>query len=158
MHTQAISHEWIIQSCQKKRLADVKRFALPSGWSIIEERYKKWTPGRAAEQRKAATPLSHTIVLMASHNKDFIDFWTRVCKLAGATIRLIRSLDDITATTDGYMLTDQEFPQDIKAKAEHFGIGIVSTVWVVQTLILGKLCNPSANVKLTQSYHDDDYC
>lgn len=135
----------------------MKRFALPSGWSIIEDRYKRWAIGRAADQRKNATPLSNAVVLLASQNKEFTEFWTRVCKMARATVRLIRTLTDITPSTDGYMLTDPEFPEDVKVKAEHYGIPIVSTVWVVQSLIMGKVCAPNANPKLRQIYQDDDF-
>lgn len=153
----AISHEWIIESCRNNSLVDTKLYALPSGWSLIEERYIKWAVGRNIDQRSTSNPLSNQIVLMASQNKDFSDFWTRVCKLAGSTIRVVKTAADITQGQTGYMLTDEEFPQDIKSKAEHFGIPIVSTVWVVQSLILGKVCRPDADEKLTQIYQDDDY-
>lgn len=130
---------------------------MPAGWSIIEERYKRWTVGRAVDQRSSINPLLNKIVLIASQHKEFTEFWSRVCKLAGATVRLVKSESDITTTTKGYMLTDEEFLGEIKSKADHFQIPIVSTVWVVQSLILGKVCNPEWNVKLTQIYQDDDY-
>ena len=154
---QAVSHEWIIQCCQRKCSIDIKSFLLPSGWSIIEERYKRWSVGRNIEQRNSSMPLSHTIVLLASQSKEYSEFWTRVCKLSGATIRLIKSQSDITETTKGYILIDGEFPEEINSKADHFQIPIVSTVWVVQSLILGKVCNPESNIKLSQIYQDDDY-
>lgn len=77
--------------------------------------------------------------------------------MSGATLRVIKSASDITQTQSGFMLTDDEFPAEIKEKAEHFGIPVVSTVWVVQSLILGKTCKPDAHKKLTQMYQDDDY-
>lgn len=76
--------------------------------------------------------------------------------MAGATLRYIKSLNDVTPTTTGYMVTELDFPQIIKSKAEHYGIPIVSTMWIVQSLILGKACDPHANIKLTQLCHDDD--
>lgn len=154
---QALSHEWIIESCQKGVLAETKSFALPSGWSIIEESYIKWSVGRSADQRSTSTPLSSQIILMASFNKDFIDFWSRVCKLAGATIRIIKSITDVNQGLNGTMLTDEDFPQEIKLKAEHFNIPIVSNVWVVQSLILGKPCKPDAHEKFQRNYQDDDF-
>ncbi|CAD7087071.1 unnamed protein product, partial [Hermetia illucens] len=39
----AVSHEWIIESCKKNTLSDVKKFQLPSGWSIVTEKYIRWT-------------------------------------------------------------------------------------------------------------------
>lgn len=157
-YLQAISHEWIIESCKKKSIVDIKKFALPSGWSIIEERYKRWSVGKAADQRNMITPFSNAIVLIASQNKEYTEFWSRVCKLAGATIRYVKSVADITSSTQGYMLTDYlESPHEITSKADHYEIPIVSTVWVVQTLILGKICNPESNLKLKKTYQDDDF-
>lgn len=50
---------------------------------------------------------------------------------------------------------DDEFPAEYLAQAERFHIPIISTVWIVQTLIHGKICDPLANPKLTQLYEDD---
>lgn len=90
-------------------------------------------------------------------DKDFIEFWSRVCKLAGGTVRLIKSESDLTENLSGFMLTDQEFPEDVKLWATRYGLLIVSTVWVVQSLILGRICQPDSHEKLTQIYQDDDY-
>jgi hypothetical protein len=62
---------------------------------------------------------------LASQNKEFTEFWSRVCKFAGATIRFIKSENDITSNLSGYMLTDQEFPDDIKLEAHRKGKLIV---------------------------------
>ena len=77
--------------------------------------------------------------------------------MAGATVRLIKSESDITQNLTGYMLTDQDFPEEIKLKATHVKLPVVSTVWVVQSLIVGKICPPDSHEKLTQIYQDDDY-
>lgn len=95
--------------------------------------------------------------MIASQNKEFTEFWSRVCKLSGATVRLIKTQSDITKSQNHYLLTYDEFPHEIKLKAEHLAIPIVSTVWIVQCLILGKLTKPDLNNKLTQNYDADDY-
>lgn len=140
------------------KVLDFKGYILPSGWSIIDEEYKDFRVNRARKKsRKSAQALKRSTVLMASHHQEFSDFWQRVCRLAGAEIQLIKSLADITKTTKGVMLTDEDFTQEIKLKAEHFDIPVVSTVWVVQSLIMGEACDPEANIKLKQVYEDDDY-
>ncbi|XP_055549150.1 mucin-2-like isoform X2 [Wyeomyia smithii] len=153
----AVSHEWIIDCCLKFTLLDFKPYALPSGWSIVEGRYMRWSCGRAADQRSGANPFAGCCIQIASLNKDFTEFWSRVCKLAGATARLIKCETDLTANLTGYMLTDQDFPEDIKLRATRYGLLIVSTVWVVQSLIVGQICAPDSHEKLTQIYQDDDY-
>lgn len=130
-------------------------YILPSGWSILDNCYKSWLIGRGRDKRKSVTPFNKTTIILTSQQNDFVQFWSRVCKFAGAKIRIVKSMNDITATTQGYILMDDEFPPEYQAKAERFHIPIVSTVWVVQSLILGKVCDPMAHHKLTQLYEDD---
>uniref|UniRef100_A0A182KAV5 BRCT domain-containing protein n=1 Tax=Anopheles christyi TaxID=43041 RepID=A0A182KAV5_9DIPT len=153
----AVSHEWIIQCCQVLMLVDQKPYVLPAGWSFLENRFIDWNCGRAKDKRSTATPFASVCINVASLCKDFNDFWSRVCKLAGGTVRLIKTESDITENLTGYLLTDQEFPEDIKIKASRNGLLVVSTVWVVQCLIMGRICHPSSNEKLTQIYQEDDY-
>uniref|UniRef100_A0ABK8G691 BRCT domain-containing protein n=2 Tax=Anopheles gambiae TaxID=7165 RepID=A0ABK8G691_ANOGA len=153
----AVSHEWIIQCCQVLMLVDHKPYALPAGWSFLEKRFIDWGCGRAKDKRATATPFASVCINVASLCKDFNDFWSRVCKLAGGTVRLIKTESDITENLTGYLLTDQEFPEEIKIKATRNGLLVVSTVWVVQCLIMGRVCHPSSNEKLTQIYQEDDY-
>lgn len=142
-----------MDSCQVNKLLNKDDYVLPSGWSIVETKYKPWTIGRGREQRKNA--FNKTTIILTSQQSDFVEFWSRVCKSAGAKIRLVKSTNDLTATTKGYILLDDEFPQEYQLRAERFHIPIVSTVWVIQSLILGRVCDPNAHPKLTQLYEDD---
>lgn len=148
-----MSHEWIVESCERNKLLNKDDYVLPSGWSIVESKYKPWSIGRGRESRKNA--FSKTTIIITSQQSDFVEFWSRVCKSAGAKIRLVKSTNDLTATTKGYILLDDEFPPEYQSRAERFHIPIVSTVWVIQSLILGKVCDPNAHPKLTQLYEDD---
>lgn len=105
------------------------------------------------DQRKNV--FSKTTIIITSQQSDFVEFWSRVCKSAGAKIRLVRSSNDLTATTKGYILLDDEFPPEYQNRAERFHIPIVSTVWVIQSLIACKVLDPNAHPKLTQLYEDD---
>ncbi|XP_052863127.1 pneumococcal serine-rich repeat protein-like [Anopheles cruzii] len=155
----AVSHEWIAQCCHEQTLLDHRSYTLPSGWSFLEQRYISWGAGagRTKNKRSTLTPLSSISINVASLNKDFNDFWSRVCRLGGATVRLIKRESDVTDNLSGYLLTDQEFPEEIKIKASRIGLLVVSTVWVVQCLINGRICHPSSHEKLTQIYQEDDY-
>lgn len=104
-------------------------------------------------QRK--NTFNKTTIIITSQQTDFEQFWSRVCKSAGAKIRLVKTLNDLTATTKGFILMDDEFPPEFQNRAVRFRIPIVSTVWVLQSLIVGRVCEPSAHPKLTQLYEDD---
>lgn len=148
-----VSHEYIIESCNMRKLADIRRFLLPTGWSFINQRYIRWP---ATGQRKQ--PLVNATVFVASYNADFMEFWSRVCRLAGAGVRSVKcSVDLSQSMRNAYMLTDPEFCEETKEKAVFLRIPVVSTVWVVESLVLGKTCAPDANDKLRQSHQDDDY-
>lgn len=154
---QAVSHQWIIECCQSSALVNKSTYLLPSGWSIVENQYKRWSVGRSLDQRKSSIPFNKITVCIASQQNDFIQFWSRCCKLAGAKIGYIKSKNDITETTQHYMLMDDEFPMAYRTKAEYFHIPVVSTVWIVQSLICGKVCEPTAHEKLQQLYEDDNF-
>lgn len=94
---------------------------------------------------------------MASLQEDFSTFWQRVCKLSGSDTSVVESLDDIEETTKGFILTDEDCSEEIKSKAEHYKIPVVSTVWVVQSLIVGCPIDPESNPKLKMAYVDEDF-
>lgn len=51
---------------------------------------------------------------------------------------------------------DDEFPSEYRAMAIDYNIPVVSTVWVVQSLIIGQVCDPSQHELLTQLYDDEN--
>lgn len=154
---QPISHEWIMECCTKNQLLNCDEFILPSGWSLMDERYTDWKVSRAKRSRKSVKALKKVTVLMASLQEEFSTFWKRVCKLAGSETVMVTSLDDIEETTEGFLLIDDDFSDEIKSKAEHYKIPVVSTVWVVQSLIVGYPCDPESNSKLKMAYVDEDF-
>ncbi len=154
---QPVSHEWIIDCCTKNQLLNCEEFILPAGWSLLHERYIDWKVTRSKKSRKSTKALKNVGVLMASQHDDFSAFWQRVCKLAGSDTSVVDSLDDIDEKTHGFMLTDEDFSDEIKSKAEHYNIPVVSSVWIVQSLIAGCHIDPESHPKLKMTYEDEDY-
>lgn len=154
---QPVSHEWIIDSCTQNKLLSCDDYILPSGWSLLDERYTEWKVTTAKKSRNSVKALKNVTVLMASLHDDFSTFWQRVCKSAGSEVFIVESLNDIKETTKGIMLTDEDFSEEIKSKAEHFKIPVVSTVWVVQSLIVGYASDPNSNPKLMMAFEDEDF-
>ncbi|XP_059621956.1 TP53-binding protein 1-like [Phlebotomus argentipes] len=149
----AISHEWIIESCRSGRALEVRDFILPAGWSIIERRFIQPTVRRVSSNSKAFVDLN---ILLVSENSDFTDFWTRVCKLAGASsVQRVKSVNDISTIQKGFLLVGGDVSPILIEKAKDFNISVVSTVWVVQSLIAGTSCDPNAHEGLTKMFTDD---
>lgn len=151
-----MSHEWIIQSCIYNKLLQKTNFKIPAGWSYIDKQFKYWTIGRGLAYRISKLPFSRKVIIIGSNEKKFTDFWTRVCRSAGAIIRIVKTMSDLTITTNGYMLTHDEFSPDILSKAKHFEIPIVSTTWILECLISGKFCKLELHDKLLQLAHQND--
>ncbi|XP_055689060.1 TP53-binding protein 1-like [Lutzomyia longipalpis] len=149
----AISHEWIIESCRNNRMMDIKDYILPTGWSIIEKKFIVPVVKRIVSNSKAFVDLN---ILLVSENKDFMDFWSRVCKLAGAaSVQAVKSVDDISTIQKGFLLVGREVHPVLIEKAKDFNISVVSTVWVVQSLISGTCCDADAHESLTKFFADD---
>lgn len=154
-----MSHEWLIKCCETNSLVKKDEYTLPSGWSIIDTSYRLWSTGAGKHKqlkRKSNTPFNKTIIIITSQQDDFAMFWSRVCQAAGAKIRTIKSKTDFTSTLHGYILMDDEFPSEYRAMAIDYNIPVVSTVWVVQSLIIGQVCDPSQHELLTQLYDDEN--
>lgn len=149
----AVSHGWVIESCRQNKLADLKAYALPAGWSMAENTYVRYVTGRN-EKRANAHPFMNLSVLISSDNEDFIKFWTRVCKFADAKVKTISSVLDVTASKKTYLLTDSEMQVAVIEKAKAVGIPIVSTAWISECLIQGKLVNPELHQNFTTANWD----
>lgn len=130
-------------------------YKLPAGWSLLDNKYINWNTGRSMNDRPSTTPLKKVVIAIGKHNPDFFEFWSRVCKLAGATLRIVSQPSDITGKSnyDCY-LTDSDHPEEIIKKVEHLDIPVVSTVWVQQCLINGLKCEPTANVLLSKPFEE----
>lgn len=112
-------------------------------------------PGPDENQRKQMQPFKGTTILIGSFNDDYVKFWSRVSKLGGALVRTIKSDEDISSSLKGLMLTQPDFPESIKSKADFFNIPSVSTNWVVECLIVGDIVEHNAHPKLTQTFQED---
>lgn len=156
---QPVSHQWIIDCCKQNEPLKCEKFVFPSGWSLIDEHNVEWKVSRSknSKSRASTKALRKKVVLIASQHNDYSAFWQRVCELAGGEAIVIRSLGDITDKTKGVLLTDEDSTEEVKAKAEHFRIPVVSTVWVVQSLIMGYAVDPDSNPKLKMPHDDEDY-
>lgn len=156
---QPVSHEWIIECCKQNEPLKYDEFVLPSGWSLVDKKFIAWKVQRSknSSSRDSTKALRNKVVLIATQHNDYEVFWDRVCTLAGGKTYVIHSLDDIDDKTKGIMLADEDFPEEIKTKAEHYRIPVVSTVWAVQSLIMGCFVNPDSNTKLKLPYDDDEY-
>ncbi|CAG5059321.1 unnamed protein product [Parnassius apollo] len=147
----ALSHGWVIMSCIRNSPQDMDAFALPAGWSILQEKFMNWN---SPSGRRNAAFFKDKVILLCA-DQDFVKFWERVCTLAGATTRIVNE-EDINTSGALVLVTDWECPHEVQNKASEDNIPLVSTTWVVQCLIEAKALNPTSHVKFSFMYTEPE--
>ncbi|OWR46687.1 Tumor suppressor p53-binding protein 1 [Danaus plexippus plexippus] len=147
----AVSHDWVIQSCMVGHLLDVDSFVLPTGWSLKKSSFVNWTTSSG----KRNTTFKDKIILLCGDQDTFVKFWERVCTLAGATTRIVNE-DNLNMTGAIALVTEWDCPHEVQNKANQDNIPLVSTTWVVQCLIEGKVVAPTALDKFSFMYAEPE--
>ncbi|KAJ6635591.1 TP53-binding protein 1 [Pseudolycoriella hygida] len=149
-----VSHEWIIDCCTKNQLLSCDDYILPSGWSMVDELFIKWKVSRSKTSRKSSKPLRSKKIMIDSSQGDFGIFWKRVCTLNGAKVI---QLERVKRTSSSTVIIDEEFDEEIKWMAEKYKMPLVSSVWIVQSLIVGYPFDSDASPKLKLPFDDEDF-
>ncbi|KYM98984.1 PREDICTED: uncharacterized protein LOC108777119 [Cyphomyrmex costatus] len=135
------SHKWIIRCCVEEKKVNTAELALPNGWSLQKKTYIE------AFETYGKKPLSEIVVIipsLASINlPQFATFWRQVCENAGAIVLIAEDLDametmDFASTT--VVISNWKCPLWAQNRAIQLNFPILSTTWVVQCIIEGKLC------------------
>ncbi|KAJ8683671.1 hypothetical protein QAD02_019463 [Eretmocerus hayati] len=143
------NHQWVIRSCLENKPIQLADEELPSGWSLEKRAYID------SYQRSKERPFEHTAVAIPHvvSEGEFSQFWKRICENAGASVQLLKNQDDsfVQCTV---VLANKKCPSWVMEKADAWQIPVVSTTWVVQCLIEGKLCAPDAKAEYKYSANE----
>ncbi|XP_012276833.1 TP53-binding protein 1 [Orussus abietinus] len=131
----AYNHNWVIRCCQQNKLVNAAEDELPAGWSLDKRNYVEMY------QRTNQKPLTHFVVVIPIIRSDneFVPFWRQICENAGATV-LLTDKPGSNLIQGSVVLTNHKCPTWLVEKANSWSIPLVSTTWIVQCLIEGKLC------------------
>ncbi|XP_012256975.3 TP53-binding protein 1-like isoform X2 [Athalia rosae] len=131
------SHNWVINCCKENKTLSVSDYALPVGLSIVRNKYiELW-------ERPNKEPFNGMVIgipMLDNRNvaKRSVQFWSRICENAGAVVQVIEDTDSDLCNLTA-VLADNRCPNWIVEKACDWQIPLVSTVWIVQCLIEGRL-------------------
>ncbi|GBP21881.1 TP53-binding protein 1 [Eumeta japonica] len=148
----ALSHPWVIMCCSKNELVDPDSYVLPAGFSIQKERYVNWVPHTG---KRNTTIFKDKLILFNGDPEIFIKFWDRICTLAGANTRTVNE-EELNMTGALALVTDWECPHEIQNKANQENIPLVSTTWIIQCLIEGKILPPTSHDKFSFMYTEPE--
>ncbi|XP_070172689.1 enolase-phosphatase E1 [Polyergus mexicanus] len=135
----ACNHKWIIRCCSEGKIVNAAEDALPTGWSLQKKAYVEMF------QADKSKPLLENIVIIPNlvSVRQFITFWRQVCENAGAVVLIADNLGAMEALdfdSNVIVLSNRRCPSWAVDRANHLQIPILSTTWVIQCLIEGKLC------------------
>ncbi|KOC62284.1 Tumor suppressor p53-binding protein 1 [Habropoda laboriosa] len=133
----AYNHNWIIRCCQEGKIVNPAENELPVGWSLNKNSYIDMF------QRPSNKPLTQVVVIIpfVESEKQFAPFWRQICENAGAVVLLADKPDTMESFVEGtVVLTNSLCPSWAVEKATELQIPLLSTTWIVQSLIEGKLC------------------
>ncbi|XP_050461708.1 uncharacterized protein LOC126856852 [Cataglyphis hispanica] len=135
----ACNHKWIIRCCSEGKIVNAAEDALPTGWSLQKRTYVE------TFQADKSKPLLENIVIIPNlvSDRQFITFWRQVCENAGAVVLIADNLGAMEALdfdSNVVVLSNWTCPSWAVERANQLRIPILSTTWVIQCLIEGKLC------------------
>ncbi|XP_050669850.1 uncharacterized protein LOC126968791 isoform X2 [Leptidea sinapis] len=148
----AVSHAWPIVSCIRAELQDLDAFVLPTGFSIQKNAYVNWVPPFG---KRNTTFFKDKVILICGDQDTFVKFWDRVCTLAGATTRVVNE-EDLNMSGAYALVTDWDCPHEVQNKANQDNIPLVSTTWVKQCLIEGKVLPPTSHDRFSFLYTETE--
>ncbi|XP_033335111.2 uncharacterized protein LOC117225554 [Megalopta genalis] len=145
----AYNHNWIIRCCQEGKIVNPAEDELPAGWSLDKKSYVEMF------QRPSNKPLTKVIVIIPNieSEKLFVTFWRKICENAGAVVLLADKPDTMEGFAEGtVVLTNRSCPSWAVGKASELQIPLLSTTWVVQSLIEGKFCRYDTQHRYKYNY------
>lgn len=142
-------HDWVIRCCAEGKFLSPQE--LPYGWSIEKERYFM-SYERQGPQGSGCAALKRRVILISDGgDAHFTSYWTHVLKLSGATVKSLSLCDDNEVSRAFCVLCDCGHKDDHAVRAHRRGAKLVTTTWLVQTLIHGEVRKFDA----TSSYRPD---
>ena len=120
-----VAHDWVINSCKQDKLLDQKAYILPAGISLEKKKVMEWKCRRDVFIGVKA--------FVVSKDSKFCECWSEMLRLAKCTVLPKLQYSDLDM-----IVTDSSCSQATVRQAETHGVALVSTEWVIQSLINGK--------------------
>lgn len=147
-----VSHMWIHDCCQAGQLLQHNNYMLPAGQSLETNQIIEW-------HNKCPQLLANKKIFVYTENRptnpgalDFVQIWAPLVKCMGS--QLLESLpqaEDEDSHVD-ILLTDISCPNSVLAQATSLGANAVSSEWLIQAIITGRMPEPNGHLKYRYDY------
>ena len=121
-----VAHHWVVNSCKQDKLLDHKSYILPAGISLEKKKVMEWKCRRDVFVGVKA--------FIVSKDSKFCDCWSEILQLAKCSVLPKLQYSDLDV-----IVTDSSCSPATVRQAEAHGVALVSTEWVIQSLINGKV-------------------
>lgn len=147
-----VSFQWVINSSAQDRCMDWRLYLLPSGENESGETMEQNLIPEEGFQSGPPSVLEGELVFLAtSANKEFNSLWQPILTMAGADVRVkpakTGNLSRVLVKAMTVVVADATIPEKELQRAQQLNIPVVSTEWVIQSLIAGKRLGYTDNPK-----------
>ncbi|XP_047471693.1 TP53-binding protein 1-like isoform X2 [Penaeus chinensis] len=154
-----VSFQWVIASCAQNKDISWRSFLLPAGEKYSGELSEQMI---RLEEDSQTGPLQlltgERIFLATSSNPEFSPLWQPLLDTTGAKVRVKPArngnLNRVLDKSIKVVVADPTIPDAEKQRAEQLSIPVVSTEWVIQSLIAGKRISYGAYPSFRYDFRD----
>ncbi|XP_030650034.1 TP53-binding protein 1 [Chanos chanos] len=140
-----VSHIWVRDCCQEKKLLNYRNYLLPAGVG---------PGGHIVEWHPRATPFKALRVLLVLD--ESVDLWTELLRMGGtATVkqhRLNKDSSDIPADKFDVLVTVSACPAELLQRVRPLQVPVVSLEWLIQSVISGERQNYGSKPEYRHDY------
>ncbi|VDK17271.1 unnamed protein product [Anisakis simplex] len=144
-----VRHQWIRDCVEQNKLLDYKDYMLPAGISLLTNKIVPWhaNNGRLLEGKRVL--LSTRNFFPETQMPNFAEIWAPLIKQMGAEV-----VDQMPSDGVDILLTDASCSDDVLAQARECNAIIVSSEWIIQSIIHGNLPDPTAHERFQYNFVD----
>ncbi|XP_068210245.1 TP53-binding protein 1-like isoform X2 [Palaemon carinicauda] len=153
-----VSFQWVINSCNQGRYIDWRLYLLPSGENEYGETMEQsLIPEEGFLSGPPPVFEGELVFLATSTNKEFTSLWQPILTMAGADVRVrpakTGNLSRVLVKAMTVVVADATIPEKELLRAQQLNIPVVTTEWVIQSLIVGKRLGYSESPKFIHESH-----
>lgn len=135
-----VSFQWVINCCRENKTLPWRMFLLPAGELESGEVCEQDLLEEDGGVLRRCLLAGQRIFLGSSGNHEFCPLWHPLLDSAGAKVRVRPRTGNLNRVLDKSMtlvVGDASLPEDEEQRARQLGLPVVSTEWVIQSLIQG---------------------
>ncbi|GFO11773.1 tumor suppressor p53-binding protein 1 [Plakobranchus ocellatus] len=144
-----ISHQWVLVSVQENQLQGLVAYTLPAGISYDER--------KLVEGSKGCPELSRQVIMVVSGSDDYVKAWTSILSLTQC--KLTTKFPARATKNDpgvDVVVSDSTCPSSVVRRCGQLNVPLVSSEWVAQCLINGRLVDFKGDSKYAHDFMEGE--